>query len=195
MISIEQLEEELLETDEYICLNPEIGRWLHKYVEHELSDTQRQNFEAHLLFCQKCQDDLAYVQGIVNALKRRSATANAVPRIPIARFADEIALEITWIPEGTGLPCVAAKNRQKKAFPLSNGHITIECQWDDDAILIEWHIDVRSDQEFWLRLFNPDTGKRYYETCLRTIRDGSATLLREEIGFTPTAQRWSVGIA
>lgn len=66
-----ELEQELLETEEYVCVNPEIGEDLHDFLDHTLPEPRRKRFENHLVFCRKCQEDLAYLRWIMTNVKAR----------------------------------------------------------------------------------------------------------------------------
>jgi anti-sigma factor RsiW len=56
------LEQELLETEEYVCVNSEIGRHLPDFVDGTLAKADQKRFENHLIFCQKCQEEVEYLR-------------------------------------------------------------------------------------------------------------------------------------
>lgn len=56
--------------EDFECVDPEVGeQYLHGYVAEALSETQRQDFEDHLVFCHKCQEDLDYLHWATQQLK------------------------------------------------------------------------------------------------------------------------------
>ena len=188
MISIEQFKQELLDADDYVCVNPDIGRRLPEYRDHALTDAQQQSFEHHLLFCQKCQDDLAYFQWLVDALKSRRAETNA------ARFADAIALEMAWEP----VELVAAAGEQVHTFDIEEGRITISCDWErgqytrSPYLWIRWKVEIDSERELSLQFINPETRKIRYEEPLGKLRKGEISFKAEDLGFDPSHERWAI---
>jgi anti-sigma factor RsiW len=97
-VAFEELEQTLLDAEDYVCVNPDIGRDLHDFIDNILPEPRRKRFDNHLLFCQKCQNDVAYFRGIVSALKSRPLATRVAPQILIARLADAIAWEMAWTP-------------------------------------------------------------------------------------------------
>ena len=196
MILMEQLEQELLETDEYVCVNPDIGRDLLDFLDNQLSPPQRRRFETHLRFCLKCQDDLAYLQSILNALKCRSAATNAAPRIPVTRFADEIALEMAWMP----LAQTAAGSKEEHTFQVDDGRIEMTYEWESPKadepgyVVISWQAEIDSARELTIQFFQPDTHVIFYEEEIGTIRQSHATFTFDELGFDPEHEKWAIAI-
>lgn len=69
-------EEELLATDELVCVEPGIGQDIGRYRNGTLTDEQRTRFENHLHFCAKCREDLEYMQWALS----HARTAHAAER-------------------------------------------------------------------------------------------------------------------
>ena len=190
MISMELFEQELFDADDYVCVNPDIGRRLPEYRDHALTDAQQQSFEHHLLFCQKCQDDLAYFQWLVDALKSRRAETNA------ARLADAIALEMAWEP----LAQTACGMQQEHTFQLADGRIEVICQWESPKaqapgyIVIWWQADIESERELAIQFFRTDTREILYEEEIGAIRNSHATFTFDELGFDPEHEQWAIAI-
>ena len=66
------MREQEIMTEGFECVDPEVGeQYLHGYVAETLSEDQRQDFEDHLVFCHKCQEDLEYLRWAVQQVKVR----------------------------------------------------------------------------------------------------------------------------
>lgn len=62
-------EQETIAND-FVCVDSEVGEhYLYKYLAETLSDDQKQEFEDHLIFCRKCQEDIEYMRWTIQQLK------------------------------------------------------------------------------------------------------------------------------
>ena len=66
-------------TGECICIDPPIGVYRDDFIAGSLAEPQQQKFEDHLLFCLKCQDDVAYFWWIMTTLKTRHVARRDSP--------------------------------------------------------------------------------------------------------------------
>lgn len=95
-------------TNEFVCVDPEVGEhYLYAYLAETLSETQKQEFEDHLIFCRKCQEDLEYMHWAVQQLKS---------------YHTQIAT--------TGEECSQSKSPQDASFSQDNSEIFFQSYLD-----------------------------------------------------------------
>lgn len=182
------LEQELLRTDAYVCVNPEIGQYLRQYVDGRLSDSQYQEFSDHLVFCLKCQEEVAYIRWVIDTLQSHP---KRIDRRLFEHIADTISY---WEP----IELVAAEGMPKHIFDVEDGRIKMECDWDRPRhtraayIWVSWDAQIRSERELTLRFIRPETGETLYSVSLGMIRAGEMSLKTEELGFDPSQTRWAI---
>jgi hypothetical protein len=86
-----QSQEQKTISAEFECVDPEVGeQCLYKYLAETLSEEQRQEFEHHLVFCHKCQEDLEYLGWAVQQLKTHwtSTGTGALTPLPVTSLVD-----------------------------------------------------------------------------------------------------------
>ncbi len=191
-----ELEQELLEADEYVCVNAKLGDLLHDYVDGILAETERKRFENHLIFCQKCQDDVAYFQWMTTTLNTRQTEIHERQHPPVVRFADAIASEIGW----ELMEQAAAGIQEEHTFELTDGRIEVTCEWESPKqdhpgyIVIWWKADIESDRELSIQFFRKDTRELLYEEEIGTIRNSHAQFTFDELGFDPEHEQWAIAV-
>lgn len=78
-------------TEAFECVDPEVGtEYLYNYLAESLSEDQRQDFEDHLVFCHKCQEDLEYLQWALQQLKAHwtPTGTGALTPLPVTSLVD-----------------------------------------------------------------------------------------------------------
>ena len=80
----------------YICIDPEVGETLlDDYLAEALDDAQRQAFDAHLPFCDKCRQELEYAQWALRRLADSPPTEIALPTIELLDdFGHDLLLDL-----------------------------------------------------------------------------------------------------
>jgi len=64
------IREQAVIREEMECVDPEIGtQYLDRYIAETLSESQKQAFEDHLIFCLKCQEEINYLRWALQQLK------------------------------------------------------------------------------------------------------------------------------
>ena len=88
--------------DEYECIDQNRGRYIYDYMTGAVSETQKQEFEDHLILCLKCQEDVEYMRSVVRRLKayeeqKSTERIETLPEIPltVTMIADRNDLDIT----------------------------------------------------------------------------------------------------
>ncbi len=77
-------EEHTYNIDELFCLDAQAGSLrLSEYLAEVLSEQQKQEFEDHLRFCLKCQEELNYVRWVIRQLKGFESKLVPLPVIAI----------------------------------------------------------------------------------------------------------------
>ncbi len=78
-------EEHTILMEDFECVDPEVGQhYLHDYLAEILSDEQRQDFDNHLVFCHKCQEDLEYLRWAVQQLRAHWTPTGQIALTPLS---------------------------------------------------------------------------------------------------------------
>lgn len=130
--------------------------------------------DRHLAVCRRC------TQVVLQAMRQVDLT-------------DALVHEYYWEPTAHERQHTAATG--KHVFTLSeHQHLTLECEYTEKRIWLEWHIDAAPDDEYILLFIDPETREQLYRKSLNTICDGELTISRAQLGFDPTATRWAIAI-
>jgi hypothetical protein len=120
-------------TEDFECVDPEVGeQYLHGYVADSLSNEQRQDFDDHLVFCHKCQEDLEYLRWATQQVKTHWTPTGegALTPLPVTALVDgnlqDLLHDYYEKPLGEQL-AAAAETTAELAFPITmeyaNGEI------------------------------------------------------------------------
>ncbi len=87
-------EDEKIVTEDFECVDPQVGEhYLHGYVAESLSREACRDFENHVVFCHKCQEDLAYLRWATQQLKDHWTPDGLTPLV-ITALHDDIGTNL-----------------------------------------------------------------------------------------------------
>ena len=84
-------EEHKMLTEDFECVDPEVGTaYLYQYLAEALSEDQRRDFDDHLVFCHKCQEDLDYLRWATQQVKNHwtPTSEGALTPLPLTSLLD-----------------------------------------------------------------------------------------------------------
>ena len=153
-----------LADDEYFCIDPEAGEdRLDGYVAETLTAAQRQAFEAHLPFCDKCRQELNYVQWALRRLAASTPSDNALPIIELTDFFKEnLLFEYDEAPL-FGQMAAAGHPHKSLEFPLpvayDNGTARVRGEfWRRGTCLTYRLLECQPEQTYTLTYTVRDSG-------------------------------------
>ena len=161
------------------------------YALGQLSEPGAMNVRKHLLFCQRCTEEVA------GFLRHKAYFLQHQPEyLPQPVLSTEL-----WEPEFAGQQVTAADiPQQEHLFHTTEGDLKLRCHWgahygSDPAYLwLSYEANLSSEKEFVARFLNPDTQDLRYQAYLGDYRIGEATFTDEELGFDPAHDQWAISI-
>ncbi|GAK50606.1 hypothetical protein U14_01839 [Candidatus Moduliflexus flocculans] len=121
-------------TNAYVCVDPEVGEdVIDEYQSETLAEEAREAFDAHLPFCEKCQQELAYAQWALSRLAKRVTVERVLPSIELTDFCGHrIQLDYAESPL-FGQMAAAGHPEKPLEFPISMtyayGAIRMRGEW------------------------------------------------------------------
>lgn len=144
------------------------------YSRDRLDAEQERAINRHLVACRQC------THTVVQAVRRPDLT-------------DAVAYDYYWEPTGHAKQQTAAAGAY--VFELdAHQQMTLECEYTEKRIWLEWHIAAPPDHDYVLLFIDPETKEELYRKSLNMVRDGELTISRAQLGFDPTAARWAIAI-
>lgn len=150
--------------DEYLCVDSEVGEELFDgYMAETLFEEQRQAFEAHLPFCEKCQRELEYARWALRRLADRPFSEIPLPTIELLDdFEHNLLLDYDDDPM-FGRMAASGHAVKPLEFPLTmtyaNGTIRVRGEfWRRGNFLTYRLRECQPDQAYTLSYTLPDSG-------------------------------------
>jgi len=187
------------------------GEMLYKYVLDNLNEQDELIIAKHLAYCERCADEVVQVRqmdaDVDNAvLNRKTTEFISQPVTQIEADANALFQGMAtdfWEFDfaGQAQAVVAADiPEQEHTFFVETGEIKIHCYWGGKMqnspayVWLSWETNIDAANVLYARFGNPDTGTTRCEICLGIHPIGEVTFTRDDLGFDPSQERWTIAI-
>lgn len=106
-----------------------------------------------------------------------------------------------WQPLYAGEAVTAADiEKQFTRFEMDYGeYINLSCYWQEEKegkpyIDLSWQANLLQPSQLWARFIDPDSRKILTEILLGSELEGKIRILRNELTFNPTVDKWAITI-